>query len=172
MGADPVPEAQKFTGFSGQALSLAGDKGRYVLPSAFRNLVKESSDGRVLCIDKHPKLDCLVGFGLSRHDELEAQLDREEDMAWKRGLDFDRDTRAAQLFGYMRVPFDDSGRFVMPSHLVRLGKIEDQLYFHGLGRFFTIWNPAELARMNDDWASAKGACADLVAEHEAKAARK
>jgi MraZ protein len=167
-----VPEAQNFTGFSGQAFSLLGEKGRYVLPPAFRNLVKESSDGRTLCIDRHPRLDCLVGFGLSRHDELEAQLDREEDLAWKRERDFDRDTRAAQLFGYSRVPFDDSGRFIMPPHLIRLGKIDDQLYFHGLGRFFTIWNPAELARMNDEWAGAKEACADFVAEHQAKGKRK
>ena len=56
-----MPEARNFTGFSGQAFSLLGEKGRYVLPPAFRNLVKESSDGRTLCIDRHPRLDCLTG---------------------------------------------------------------------------------------------------------------
>ena len=76
--------------------------------------------------------------------------------------------RAAQLFGYSRVPFDDSGRFIMPPHLVRLGKIDDQLYFHGLGRFFTIWNPAELMKMPDEWAAAKAACAQFLAEGKGK----
>ena len=109
--------AALFSGFSGQAFSPAGDKGRFVLPPLFRSAVKDASDGRVLCLDKHPRFQCLVGFGLSRMTELETQLDREEDRA---GPDFDRDTRAAQLFGFARVPFDDSGRFVLPDHL-RIG---------------------------------------------------
>ena len=65
-----------FGGFSGQAFSPLGEKGRFVLPPLFRNAVKESSDGRVLCLDKHPRFTCLVGFGLSRQLELETQLVR------------------------------------------------------------------------------------------------
>lgn len=154
-----------FSGFSGQAYSPAGDKGRFVLPPLFRNAVKESSGGKVLCLDKHHRFACLVGFGLSRMDELEAQLDREEDRG---GPEFDRDTRAAQLFGFAQVPFDDSGRFVMPEHLRSLGGIDDGLFFQGGGRSFTIWNPQELMRMSDDWAAAKAACADFLAKGKGK----
>lgn len=157
--------AALFSGFSGQAFSPAGDKGRFVLPPLFRSAVKDSSDGRVLCLDKHPKFACLVGFGLSRMNELESQLDREEDRA---GADFDRDTRAAQLFGFARVPFDDSGRFVLPDHLRMLGNIDGSMFFQGGGRSFTIWNPAELMRMSDDWAAAKAACAQFMAEAKSK----
>ena len=69
----------------------------YILHSikAFRKAVKDSSDGRVLCLMKHPTWNCLVGFGLSRKEELEAQLDREEDRATALNKDFDRDTRAS-----------------------------------------------------------------------------
>ena len=84
------------------------------------------------------------------------------------GKDFDRDTRASQLFGFIEMPFDDSGRFVMPEHLRTLGGIEDGLYFQGGGRFFTLWNPSELAEMGDDWASAKAACESLLADAKAK----
>jgi MraZ protein len=157
--------AAAFGGFSGQAFSPAGDKGRFVLPPLFRSAVKDASDGRVLCLDKHPRFACLVGFGLSRMGELETQLDREEDRA---GPDFDRDTRAAQLFGFARVPFDDSGRFVLPDHLRMLAGIDDAMFFQGGGRSFTIWNPAELMRMSDDWAAAKAACAQFQAEARAK----
>jgi MraZ protein len=157
--------AAAFSGFSGQAFSPAGDKGRFVLPPLFRNAVKDASDGRILCLDKHPKFACLVGFGLSRMNELEAQLDREEDRA---GPEFDRDTRAAQLFGFARVPFDDSGRFVLPDHLRTLGTIDDAMFFQGGGRSFTIWNPAELMKMSDDWAAAKAACAQFQAEAKSK----
>ena len=161
-----------FGGYSGQAYSPAGDKGRYVLPPLFRKAVKESSDSRTLCLTKHDRWNCLVGFGLSRKLEFEAQLDREEEMAFKFQRDFDRATRSSQLYGFAELPFDDSGRFVMPDYLRGLADIEDGLFFQGSGRFFSVWNPAELMRMGDDWAAAKAACQALVAEAEAKAKRK
>ena len=157
--------ASGFSGFSGQAFSPAGDKGRFVLPPLFRNAVKASSEGKVLCLDKHAKFPCLVGFGLSRMSELELQLDREEDRA---GAEFDRDTRAQQLFGFAQVPFDDSGRFVLPDHLRILGNIEGAMFFQGGGRNFTIWNPAELMKMDGAWAAAKAACAQFQAEGKGK----
>ena len=161
-----------FAGYSGQAFSPAGDKNRFVLPPAFRKAVKESSNGKTLCLTKHDRWNCLVGFGLSRKEEFEQQLDREEEMAFKFGRDFDRETRSSQLNGFSELSFDDSGRFVMPDFLRDLADIGDGLYFQGGGRFFTIWNPAELARMGDDWAAAKAACAALVAEAKAKGGKK
>lgn len=158
-----------FGGFSGQAYSPAGDKGRFVLPPLFRKAVKESSEARVLCLAKHDRWNCLIGFGLSRKSELEDQLDREEDRALQRGVDFDRDMRAMQLFGFVELPFDDSGRFVMPDHLRSLANVDDGLYFHGGGRFFTIWNPSELAGMGEQWESAQAACDNLLKEATAKA---
>lgn len=151
-----------FAGYSGQAYAPAGDKGRYVLPPLFRKAVRESSDGRVLCLAKHDRWNCLVGFGLSRKPELEAQIDREEELAYRAGRDFDRETRSSQLNGFVELPFDDSGRFVMPDYLRTLGNIADGLFVQGGGRFFTLWNPAELMTMGDDWAAAKAACAALM----------
>ena len=159
---------QVFAGYSGQAFSPAGDKGRYVLPPLFRKAVKDSSGSRILCLTKHDRWNCLVGFGLSRKEEFERQLDREEEMAFKFGRDFDREVRASQLNGFAELPFDDSGRFVMPEFLRELGNVDGGIYFQGGGRFFTLWNPAELARMGDDWAAAKAACNALVADAEAK----
>ncbi|MDT8280581.1 MAG: KH domain-containing protein, partial [Erythrobacter sp.] len=67
-----------FGGYSGQAYSPSGDKGRFVLPPAFRKAVKESSGGnRILCLAAHDRFDCLIGFGLSRTDKLNQQLERE-----------------------------------------------------------------------------------------------
>ena len=163
---------QGFGGYSGQAYSPAGDKGRFVLPPSFRKAVKESSGSKILCLTGHDRWKCLVGFGLSRRDEFERQLDREEEMAFKFGREFDRETRSSQLNGFAEVPFDDSGRFVMREYLRDLGKIEDGLFFQGGGRFFTIWNPARLQEMGDDWAAAKAACHALVTEARAKEKKK
>jgi MraZ protein len=154
-----------FGGYSGQAYSPAGDKGRFVLPPAFRKAVKESSGGnRILCLAAHDRFDCLIGFGLSRTDKLEIQLEREEERAIRLGLaEFDRDVRAQQLFGFEQLPYDDSGRFVMPEHLRDLGKVGEGLYFQGAGDFFFVWNPEELARMGPEFKGAQAACAKLVA---------
>ncbi|PZO71622.1 MAG: division/cell wall cluster transcriptional repressor MraZ [Pelagerythrobacter marensis] len=154
--------------YNGQAFSPVGDKGRFVLPPAFRKAVRDSSDGRILCLAKHDRWPCLVGFGLSRLPELEQQLDREERLAIELGRDFDRDARSLALYGFEQVPFDESGRFVMPDYLAKLGRIADGLYFQGAGRFFTIWNPAELAKMGDGWESAQAACASLAQEQSTR----
>lgn len=152
-------------GYHGNAFSPAGDKGRFVLPPAFRKAVKESSGGsRILCLAAHHKYDCLVGFGLSRIDELHRELDEEAAAAVQmKNTDFDRDVRAAQLFGFEQLPFDDSGRFVMPEYLRDLGKVDGGLYFQGSGRFFMVWAPEELKRTGPEWKSARAACERLMA---------
>jgi MraZ protein len=136
-----------------------------VLPPQFRKTVRESGDGaRVLCLGKHERWKCLTGFGLSRKQDLAAQLDREETLAIQLGKEFDRDLRAMQLYGFSEVPFDDSGRFVIPDHLLTLAGIDDSLFFQAAGGFFTLWNPDELARMGAGWEGAQAACANLAAE--------
>lgn len=151
--------------YNGQDFSLKGEKNRFVLPPAFRKQVAESSDGRVLCLAKHEKWDCLKGFGLSRKPELEAELKRLEDRAKD---DFDIDTTRHQLFGFEELPFDASGRFIMPQYLVGLGCLTEGVFFHGAGTYFTLWSPQELYRMDERWAAAQAACRALEAENKGK----
>jgi MraZ protein len=156
--------------YNGTGFSLLRDKGRFVLPPQFRKTVRDSSgDKPTLCIDKHDRWTCLIGFGLSRQHGFEAQLDREEASAAQRGHDFDRELRSVQLNGFAQLPFDDSGRFVLPEYLAELAKVEDQLYFQGAGQFFVIWSPSELAKMGQGWDGAQAACRQLVAEAAGKA---
>lgn len=155
-------EAGKPITYSGQGFSLLGEKGRFVLPPDFRKAVRDSGKGeRVLCLAKHPRWKCLTGFGLSRVEEFESELNREEGIALERGLDFDRDLRSQQLYGFAKVPFDDSGRFILPERHFRLGGLESSAFFQGGGKMFTIWNPAELRKMGAGWEDAIEACADL-----------
>ena len=155
--------------YSGQGFSLQGDKTRFVLPPQFRKTVKESSlGGKVLCLAKHERWNCLAGFGLSRREDFAAQLDREESLAIQAGRSFDRDLRSMQLYGFSEVPFDDSGRFVIPDYLMKLANLGEQLFFQGAGAFIMVWNPEELARMGEGWEGAQAACASLAAEAGAK----
>lgn len=166
-------EAAKAVSFSGQGFSLMGEKGRFVLPPEFRRAVRDSGMGeRVLCLAKHPRWKCLTAFGLGRVAQFEADLDREEGLALQRGLEFDRELRAAQLYGFAQVPFDDSGRFILPERYFKLGGIVDAAYFQGGGQQFTIWNPDELAKMGAGWEDAQEACLDLAAKASAGKGRK
>ena len=65
-------------------------------------------------------------------------------------------------------PFGIDAWVVLPDHLRMLANIDDALFFQGGGRSFTIWNPAELMKMDDAWAAAKAACAQFQAEGKGK----
>ena len=148
-------------GFKGQGFSLKGDKNRFVLPTVFRQPVKDASRGaKTICLDKHDRWNCLIGFGTSRVDGFEALLDRDQAIY---GKDFDRDMRAQQLYGCEETPFDDSGRMVIPEHLLGLVGASDQLFFRGAGEFILIWSQVELGRMGAGWESAQAACATFAA---------
>jgi MraZ protein len=150
--------------YSGQGFSLRGEKDRFVLPPAFRKPVAESSDGKILCLAKHERWNCLTGFGLSRVAELNAKIERDEEKAIVRGEPFDADLRRMQAFGFQELPFDSSGRFIMPGYLSGLGKLGGAVFFHGSGDHFTLWNPEELYLMGPGWEGPEAACRALAAE--------
>ena len=157
------------TGYRGQGFSLRGEKGRYVLPPAFRKVFADNGDDRVLCIAKHEKYPCLIAFGLSRSDTFEDMLDKEEDSAIRRGVEYDRDLRSMQLWGFSEIPFDTSGRFILPDHLAELGGLADGIYFQGGGQFLALWDPERLYAMGDGLEGAKATCRTMAADAAAKA---
>ena len=158
--------------YSGTGFSLQRDKNRFVLPAQFRATLKESSGNRaIVCLAKHNRWKCLTGFGLSRVDEFDAIIAREEERAARAGQEYDAERRAMQLNNYFEVPFDGSGRFVLPDDLVTLGKIEDQLYFQGAGEHFTIWSPDQLEAMGEGWEDMQVPCRNLAAKELARAKR-
>ena len=151
--------AEKPIRYNGKGFSLRGEKNRFVLPPSLRKDVTASSGGeRILCLIKHDRWPCLIGFGLSRVDMFDSILDREEEKAIRIGKDFDRDARSMLLYGYEEVPFDQSGRFVLSEDLSDMGKIGDEVFFHGAGEFLTLWNPDELYAMGDELAAAQASC--------------
>ena len=150
--------------YSGQDFSPRGEKDRYVLPTEFRKAVVQSSGSKVLCLAKHERWKCLTGFGLSREAELNTQLLHEEERAIRLGRDFDSDLRRIQLFGFKKISFDDSGRFIVPEHLAGLAGLTGDVFFQGAGSFFTLWSPDELYRMGEGWESAQAACRALAEE--------
>lgn len=153
----------------GHGYSPRGEKSRFVLPGDFRpSVLAASGNAPILCLDKHHKLPCLVGFGLSRAEGFAAQILHEEHVALERKVDFDPDERAAQLYGFIRTKFDESGRFILPEHLAEQGKITRGLYFHGGGSHFTVWAPDILDTMGAGWDAAKATCRAAMADSAAR----
>ena len=182
MGIDPTGGrgsalVSAFGGYSGQAYSPAGDKGRFVLPPDFRNGIKLASGGiKTLCIGRHHKWkdgwECLVGFGVNYEAQLEAELARDQDLAAQIGKEIDIDRRRLSLFSFRKIPFDDSGRFIMPESLRKRAGIESGLFFNGMGTTFTIWAPETLAKLGDDFDDILMDCEDAMAEAEAKSRKR
>ncbi|WP_347303272.1 division/cell wall cluster transcriptional repressor MraZ [Croceibacterium sp. TMG7-5b_MA50] len=155
-------------GYSGQGFSLRGEKGRLVLPPDFRNAFADAGDDRILCLTKHDRWNCLIGFGLSRTQTFEDQLLREEERALRLGQEFDYDMRAQQLWGFTKLPFDSSGRFVLPEHLAELGRLKEAVYFNGGGSYFALWSPDELYAMPKGFETAQANCRQLEADARGK----
>lgn len=164
--------AQGFS-FHGVGFSLQGDKNRFVLPPGFRKQVKDASAGsRILCVAKHDRWPCLAGFGTSRLEAFIAQVEREEASALARSAPYDPEQRMAQLSTFENLPFDDSGRFVLPDYLAKQAGLTGEAYFNGNGPFFTIWNPDALMEMGPGWEPMQAACAALGAEAHASRAKR
>ena len=161
--------AQLPAGYGGQGFSLRGEKGRYVLPPAFRNAISDLSGERVLCLSRHDRWPCLSGFGLDRPATFEELLDREEERATRLGQDFDRELRSMNLWNFEQVPFDSSGRFVLPDTLAELGGLGDGIYFQGVGSFLTLWDPARLYAMGAGFEGPQAYCRKTAADAATKA---
>ncbi|OYW46123.1 MAG: hypothetical protein B7Z08_09605 [Sphingomonadales bacterium 32-68-7] len=153
------------TGYSGQGFSLPGEKGRFVLPPSFRKAIAPTDDTpRKLCLAKHDRWPCLTGFAESRTDLFEAQVTREQDAALKLGKEFDWEQRMAQLWSFQDVPFDSSGRFVLPEGLASVCDLGEGIAFLGGSPFFTLWPPKALFAMGTGWEGQQAVCRSQQAE--------
>ncbi len=158
--------------YRGQGFSLRRDKNRFVLPNLFRGTVRESSNGQTLCLAKHESWNCLVGYGLSRVAQFEDIIEQEREFAMKAGQPFDRDMKAMTLYNYHEIPFDGSGRFVLPEDLATLAEVDDQLYFQGAGQYFFVFAPDALAAMTEpQFKGAQVSCASLARAELKKAGK-
>ena len=112
-----------------------------VQSAALRNSLTIGPDGeRILWINRHETLPCLIGFGVDYFQKIPDMIARDEELANKRGLDFDRD-RAFKDQSTFAEPYtlDGSGRCILsPTHRMISG-VADDIAFAGAGPRFEIW---------------------------------
>jgi MraZ protein len=129
--------------FQGSALNAVDAKGRLSVPAFVRNVIERRSDARAIVIGAHEVSPCLTAYGRnharSLYSEMERRRLREEERG---GTVEDHYARARRIFGMTEdVPYDTSGRIILPPMMRRKGAIEDLALFVGVGGIVEIWNP-------------------------------
>lgn len=130
--------------FNGSALNAVDAKGRLSIPAFIRTVVERRSDAKAVVIGAHEVDPCLTAYdrGYARilHAENERRRLLEESRSESGDLTHFR--RARRTFGLTEdVPYDPSGRIILPPMMRRKGRIEDLALFVGVGGTFEIWNP-------------------------------
>jgi len=158
--------------YRGLDVALRGEKNRFVLPATFRKPVMASSGPeRILCLSPHHKYNCLTASGLARADNLDELIAKEVQRQTDLRQDFDIDAFVHNISMITEVPFDPSGRFVLPEFLAGPCGITDELLFHAANDHFTVWAPEVFYAMEGtSFEGAKAISRFKLAE--AKAAKK
>ena len=129
--------------FQGSALNAVDAKGRVSVPAFLRSVIERRSDARTIVLAKHESFPCLSAYDPAyaalKHAKLERLLEKEET-----GPDAALEYQQRNLMAFAateEVPYDPSGRIVLPPMMRRKGELLELALFLGAGETFQIWNP-------------------------------
>ena len=129
--------------FQGSALNAVDAKGRVSIPAFLRSVIERRGQSRTVVLAKHDKFACLSAYDPAyaalKHEKLERLLEKEETSP-DAELNYERRNLMA-FAASEEVPYDSSGRILMPPMMRMKGKIGDLALFLGTGETFQIWNP-------------------------------
>jgi MraZ protein len=129
--------------FQGSALNSVDAKGRVSVPAFLRSVIERRGDARTITLAKHESFPALSAYDPAyaalKHNKLERLLEKEETNP---DAQLDYEQRNLMAFAATEeVPYDSSGRIVLPPMMRRKGGIDDLALFLGTGETFQIWNP-------------------------------
>lgn len=135
--------------YLGDGIGLVDDKGRVAIPVSLRSTLAFNSprpdgrDGGTVIIGVHPKYACLRAYDPDYLKILRRKLEERE--ALHTGADgepnYNFKSRGASGEA---VPFDGSGRFIMPGFPRHYAKIAETAFFWGSLDWIDIWDPKTL----------------------------
>ncbi len=140
--------------YQGDGIGLVDDKGRVAIPAALRQTLAANApkaDGKTggsVIIGAHQKNRCLIAYDAGYLDVLTAKLEKREseNTAADGELDYNIKRRAA---AGVAVPFDGSGRFIMPAFPRFHANIGAHAFFYGVLDYVEIWDPKTLIETAD-----------------------
>ena len=114
-------------------------------------MIERRGDARTIVLAKHEAFPCLSAYDPAyaalKHAKLERLLEKEETSA-----DAQLEYQQRNLMAFAateEVPYDSSGRILIPPMMRRKGEIGDLALFLGTGETFQIWSPASSSRSLD-----------------------
>jgi MraZ protein len=129
--------------FQGSALNAVDAKGRVSVPAFLRSVIERRGDARTITLAKHESFPCLSAYDPAyaalKHAKLERLFEKQEG-----DPDASLDYQQRNLMAFAateEVPYDSSGRILIPPMMRRKGGIEDLALFLGAGETFQVWNP-------------------------------
>ena len=129
--------------FQGSALNAVDAKGRVSVPAFLRSVIERRGDAKTIVLAKHESFPCLSAYDPAyaalKHSKLERLFEKEEGNP-AAALDYQQRNLMA-FAATEEVPYDSSGRIVLPPMMRRKGGIEDLALYLGTGETFQIWNP-------------------------------
>lgn len=136
--------------YRGYGLQQVDEKGRVAIPAPLRAALLARSptgdDGKpvtLVVLQAHERHPCICGYDLDYAGLREAELEERARLnALADGAPDDDILRGGMVNDEQ--PFDTSGRFVMPGFPRKHARIGKWAFFHGIGRYFEIWDPATL----------------------------
>ena len=141
--------------FQGSALNAVDAKGRVSVPAFLRSVIERRGDAKTIVLAKHESFPCLSAYDPAyaalKHSKLERLFEKEEGNP-AAALDYQQRNLMA-FAATEEVPYDSSGRIVLPPMMRRNGRLEDVALFLGAGETFQIWNPSQFlkdARIPED----------------------
>lgn len=135
--------------YKGYALQQIDAKGRVAIPAFLRDTLTacntrfDDKDSASIILAMHETDPCLIGYDRDYDSRLLAELSqRARTHAGNDGAPKSLILREAMLSD--TVPFDVSGRFIMPPFYREELELRRYAFFMGLGDYFEIWDPGKL----------------------------
>ncbi len=154
--------------FKGYALQGIDGKGRVALPAPMRLIVERQGGEAKVTLTDDRKRGCLRASDLGWCDRLFDQTAADAARALAVDREFDREELQSGTFGPLDdVPFDTSGRFILPPFLKGKGKLDALAFFWGAGDSIEIWSPDVLLADPNADEGKKERCAWLMSERGA-----
>ena len=134
--------------FQGSALNAVDAKGRVSVPAFLRSVIERRGSPKTIVLASHESFPCLSAYDPAyaalKHSKLERLFEKEEGNP-AAALDYQQRNLMA-FAATEEVPYDSSGRIVLPPMMRRKGGIEDLALYLGTGETFQIWNPRLLLK--------------------------
>ena len=135
--------------YQGDGLGLVDDKGRVAIPASLRATLAanapraDGKDGGTVIVGVHPKHKCLRAYDPAYVRILRAQLDAREALHTSADGEPNYNFKRRGASGEP-VPFDGSGRFIMPGFPRDYADIGEHAFFWGTLDWIEIWDPKTL----------------------------